>query len=137
MVVDTSALAAIVFGEPERELFEDLILGSPSAATSTAVVLETDIVLRRRLPTCEPDMLDRLVEILGIEVVPFDVVQAKFARAALAAYGQGRHEAGLTFGDCIVMGLARQRDATLLFKGDGFALTDIRPAWLPEGQDAA
>ena len=132
MVVDTSALAAILFGEPERELFQDLILQTPGVATSTAVLVETDIVLRRRLPNCEPEILDRLVDLLGIEIVPFDAVQAKFARAALAAYGQGRHEAGLTFGDCIVMGLARQRDTSVLFKGDGFALTDVRPAWLPE-----
>lgn len=137
MIVDTSALAAILFGEPERELFEDLILQAPSAATSTAVIVETDIILRRRLPGCEPEALDRLIDLLGLEIVPFDAVQAKFARSALAAYGQGRHEAGLTFGDCIVMGLARQRDAPLLFKGDGFALTDVRPAWLPEGEEAA
>lgn len=132
MVVDTSALAAILFGEPERDLFEDLILQAPVAATSTAVIVETDIILRRRLPGCEPEALDRLLDLLGLDIVPFDTVQAKLARAALATYGQGRHEAGLTFGDCIVMGLARQRDAALLFKGDGFALTDIRPAWLPE-----
>ncbi|HMO28624.1 type II toxin-antitoxin system VapC family toxin [Enterovirga sp.] len=132
MIVDTSALAAILFGEPERALFEDLILQSPAVATSAAIVVETDIVLRRRLPTCEPEVLDRLLDLLGIEIVPFDAVQAKFARAALAAYGQGRHEAALTFADCIVMGLARQRDAPLLFKGDGFALTDIRPAWMPD-----
>lgn len=129
MIVDTSALAAILFGEPEREAFENLILQSPGVATSTAVVLETDIILRRRLPDCEPELLDRLIDLLGIEIVPFDATQAKFARAALASYGQGRHEAGLTFGDCIVMGLARQRDASVLFKGDGFALTDVRPAW--------
>lgn len=137
MIVDTSALAAILFGEPERETFEDLILQAPTAATSTAIVLETDIILRRRLPSCDPEALDRLLDVLGIEVVPFDATQAKFARTALAAYGQGRHEAGLTFADCIVMGLARQRDMPLLFKGDGFALTDIRPAWLPGGEEAA
>lgn len=135
MIVDTSALAAILFGEPERTLFEDLILQTPSVATSAAIVVETDLLLRRRLPTCEPEVLDRLLDLLGIEIVPFDAIQAKFARAALASYGQGRHEAGLTLADCIVMGLARQRDAPLLFKGDGFALTDIRPAWMPE--DAA
>jgi len=132
MIVDTSALAAILFGEPEREAFENLILRSPGVATSTAVILETDIILRRRLPDCEPELLDRLIDLLGIEVVPFDAAQAKFARAALATYGQGRHQAGLTFGDCIVMGLTRQRDAALLFKGDGFALTDVRPAWTPD-----
>lgn len=137
MIVDTSALAAILFGEPERDVFEDLILQAPSAATSTAVVLETDIILRRRLPGCEPEALDRVLDLLGIEIVPFDAIQAKFARAALAIYGQGRHAAGLTFGDCIVMGLARQRDAPVLFKGDGFALTDIRPAWLPEDGEHA
>lgn len=135
MIVDTSALAAILFGEPERALFEELILQTPSVATSAAIVVETDLLLRRRLPTCEPEVLDRLLDLLGIEIVPFDAIQAKFARAALASYGQGRHEAGLTLADCIVMGLARQRDAPLLFKGDGFALTDIRPAWMPE--DAA
>ena len=133
MIVDTSALAAILFGEPERDAFEDLILQTPSTATSAAVVVETDIILRRRLPDCDPEALDRLIELLGIEIVPFDAIQAKHARSALATYGQGRHEAGLTFGDCIVVGLARQRDASVLFKGDGFALTDVRPAWLPEG----
>lgn len=134
MIVDTSALAAILFGEPEREAFAELILQTPTSATSTAVVLETDIILRRRLPDCEPEALDRLLDLLGIEIVPFDAAQARFARSALATYGQGRHEAGLTFGDCIVVGLARQRDVPVLFKGDGFALTDVRAAWHPDGE---
>lgn len=132
MVVDTSAFAAILFGEPERAVFTDLILQAPAASTSTAVLVETDILLRRRFPAYEGKALDELLSVLGIEIVPFDEAQAALARTALASYGQGRHPAALTFGDCLVMGLARQRGASLLFKGDGFALTDIAPAWLPE-----
>ncbi|TDR93881.1 type II toxin-antitoxin system VapC family toxin [Enterovirga rhinocerotis] len=136
MVVDTSALAAILFNEPERAFFTDLILQMPGVATSTGVVLETDVLLRRRFPGYEGKALDELLVVLGIEVVPFDETQTALARAALASYGQGRHPAALTFGDCLVMGLARQRAAPLLFKGDGFALTDIEPAWLPEDHPA-
>lgn len=137
MIVDTSALAAIAFGEAERGFYEDLILQTPGTATSAAVVLELELLLRTRFPSVDPGAVDRLVDLLGLDIVPFDAAQAKLARAAFATYGLGRHEAGLTFGNCIVMGLARTRDLPILFKGGGFALTDARPAWpLTEDADA-
>jgi ribonuclease VapC len=89
MIVDTSALAAIAFGDAERETFEDLILQTPGTLTSAAVVLELEVILRMRSPSLDSGAVDRLVDLLGLDVVAFDGAQAKLARAAFATYGHG------------------------------------------------
>ena len=136
MVVDSSALTAILIGEPERELFEDLILRTPLPVTSAIVVVEVSIVLRNKRRDHQAELLDELLSEFRIEVRPFDAHQAVLAREAFALYGKGRHPAQLNFGDCLVYGLAKRRDDELLYKGEDFAQTDIRPAWRP-GTDAA
>ena len=74
------------------------------------------------------DGLDALVRRRGIEIVPFDQEQALGSRAAFIRFGKGRHPAGLNFGDCFTYALAKVRAEPLLFKGDDFARTDLRPA---------
>jgi ribonuclease VapC len=131
MVVDSSALTAMIVGEGERDIFEDLILRAPTAVISVAAVLETSIVLRNKRRDADADTLDKLLADLRLDVRPVDVSQGSLARDAFAAYGRGRHPAGLNFGDCFTYALAKARGDTLLFKGDDFAKTDIMPAWRP------
>ena len=131
MVVDSSALTAMIVGEGERNIFEDLILRAPTAVISVAAVLETSIVLRNKRRDADADTLDKLLADLRLDVQAVDVSQGNLARDAFAAYGRGRHPAGLNFGDCFTYALAKARGDTLLFKGDDFARTDIMPAWRP------
>jgi len=131
MVVDSSAFTAMIVGERERDLFEDLILRTPTAVISVATVVEISIVLRNKRQDAEAEVLDQLLSNLSLDVRPLDVSQGKLARDAFAKYGKGRHPAGLNFGDCFSYALAKARGDTLLFKGDDFANTDIMPAWRP------
>ena len=107
---------------------------NPESTTPSLLAAVADAGYTRLSLGMQSDV-DHVLAVLDRRHTPGAAVSV--ARSALAAYGQGRHEAGLTFGDCIVVGLARQRDATILFKGDGFALTDVRPAWPPDGGGTA
>jgi ribonuclease VapC len=129
MVVDTSALFAILVGEDERDQFEDLILRSPTAVISVVSILETVIALTRKQLNIEASEIDGVLSTLGIAVRPVDVNQGLLARQAFLQYGRGRHSARLNFGDCFA--LAKARGDTLLFKGEDFAKTDLIPAWQP------
>lgn len=137
MVVDTSAIVAILLGEAERETFEDMILDAPAAVTSSIVSVEAELVLRGRRRYPEADLLDQLLDALRVEVLPFDAAQARFARSGFLAYGKQGDGDGLNFGDCLVYGLAKARADTLLFKGEDFARTDLVPAWRPESGASA
>jgi ribonuclease VapC len=131
MVVDTSALLAIVFDEAEREKFEDLILRSPTAAMSVVSVVEMTIAMASRQLDTDPSKLDGILSTLRIDVRAVDVAQGLLARQAFVQYGRGRHPARLNFGDCFSYALAKARNDTLPFKGDDFARTDVVPAWQP------
>jgi ribonuclease VapC len=131
MVVDTSALFAILVGEDERDQFEDLILRSPTAVISVVSILETVIALTRKQLNIEASEIDGVLSTLGIAVRPVDVNQGLLARQAFLQYGRGRHSARLNFGDCFPYALAKARGDTLLFKGEDFAKTDLIPAWQP------
>ena len=128
IVIDSSALVAILNDEPERTQFIDAIVdhGAPSISAST--YLETAMVLELRFGTRVARELDTLIGDIGISVVPFDHAQAAIARDAFRRYGKGLHKAGLNFGDCFSYALAKALDAPLLFKGNDFARTDIKPA---------
>lgn len=127
MIVDTSALIAILTGEPEREDFVDALLQAPSAAASAATYLETAIVVDRIADPILSRRLDDLIESLGIAVVDVTAVHARLARSAYRDYGGGSgHAAKLNFGDCFVYALAASMDEPLLFKGDDFVHTDLR-----------
>ncbi|MFM2042352.1 MAG: hypothetical protein RLY86_928 [Pseudomonadota bacterium] len=125
MIVDTSALLAILFGEEEAVAFNQTIDRAPAPKMSAVSYLE--VALRvDRLP--EPEayaLLDSTIRTLRIEIVPVTVEQAYLARAAFGAFGRGRHPAALNFGDCFVYALARARGEPLLFKGQDFGRTDL------------
>jgi ribonuclease VapC len=131
MVVDTSALAAIILCEPERFIFDDLILRTPTVVMSVVSVVETMIVLTKNRLEPEAARLDQTLSELRIDVRDVDSKQGELARKAFQQYGRGRAAAALNFGDCFVYALAKARDETLLFKGDDFSKTDIVPAWRP------
>ncbi len=130
MVVDSSALVAILFNEPEAVEFSKLIFQAEQARISTASVLETSIVLEGRYEPGEFD-LDANIQQLDLTVVTFDEPTLLLARLAFSQYGKGRHPAGLNFGDCISYATARRFQEPLLYKGRDFARTDIIPAWRP------
>jgi len=125
MVIDTSALLAILQDEPERRAFNEAIEAADHRAISTATLVETSIVVEARYGAEGLRDLDQLLSRAQIEVVPFDVEQAHAARRAFSLYGKGRHAAGLNFGDCFPYALAKVLNAPLLYKGLDFAQTDL------------
>jgi ribonuclease VapC len=131
IVVDTSALVAIQFAEPERPTFLKRIAEDGRARISAASYLETSMICEGRHGVVGRALLEtlfaRLIE-AGVEVVPFDQAQADLARDAFRRYGRGRHPAKLNFGDCMAYALAMSLSAPLLFKGNDFRLTDVAPA---------
>jgi ribonuclease VapC len=126
MVLDTSALVAILRGEPEHERFVELLATSEDPLMSAATLLECSIV-QFGVEEGIAD-LDDLRRTAGIRCVAVDEAQALAAREAWMHYGKGRSPAGLNFGDCFSYALAKTQDRPLLFKGDDFGKTDVRIA---------
>lgn len=125
MVIDSSALAAIILEEPDASVYVSAIANSASRLLSAATFVEVSLVLmRRRRPDPTP-VLDNLIGQLRISIVPVDQEQALLAREAFRRYGKGRDKAGLNFGDCFSYALARQTGEPLLYKGGDFSQTDI------------
>lgn len=125
MVIDTSALVAIFFAEPERHQFLGAITTAGSRLVSAATVIETGIVLEARQGEAAGREFDLFVVRANLQIVPVDAEQADLARSAWRKYGKGRHAAGLNFGDCFSYALAKSTGEPLLAKGADFALTDI------------
>jgi ribonuclease VapC len=128
MVLDSSAIIAILFQEAEAAQFSWAIEQSSSRKMSAGTYLETAIVVERSGRTAGAENFDRLIEAAQIEVVPFDQEQAALARDAYRRYGKANHRAGLNFGDCFAYALAKHTGEPLLFKGADFARTDVVPA---------
>ena len=131
MIVDTSALLAILRAEPESRGFAEAIDAASRPTLSVVSFVEASMVLDARHGPAGRDRLDRLLRESRMELAPVDSEQAQIAREAFRDFGRGRHSARLNFGDCFSYALARQRGEPLLFKGDDFARTDIRPAVTP------
>lgn len=125
MVIDTSALVAILDDEPERRRFNEAIEADEVRLISAATLLESSMVLESRRGEPGGRELDLFLHRAKFNVVPVDAEQVEIARQAFRAYGKGRHAARLNFGDCFSYALARLRDEPLLFKGSDFARTDI------------
>ena len=125
MVIDTSALVAILLGEPERARFIPRITDDRTRLISAASLLETAIVIESRKTDAGPRELDLFVYRSELEIVPVDAEQVAIARLAHRTYGKGRHPAALNFGDCFAYALAKATGEPLLFKGDDFAKTDV------------
>ncbi|CAN5719140.1 type II toxin-antitoxin system toxin ribonuclease C30 [soil metagenome] len=128
MVIDTSALIAILVDEPERRAFIEKIEAADTRLLSAANLVEASIVMEVRYGAEGGKFLDLFVERAGIEIVPVDVEQAREARLADSHYGKGRHAARLNFGDCFAYALAIMSGEPLLFKGTDFSSTDVVPA---------
>ncbi len=131
IVVDTSAIVAIVRHEDEESIFTDILDDSSAALMSAVSFLETHMVLIGRRSRADLAAIESTLTALGIEIVDVTHDQAKSAVHGFLAYGKGRHRAKLNIADCFAYALAKSRGAPLLFKGDDFAETDIVPAWRP------
>ena len=128
MILDTSALAAIFFGEAEAARFVELIHQADRCLISAANFLELSIVLEAQIGAEALRQCDMFFRRAGIVIEPFTVEQAHLARQAFHDFGKGRHPAGLNLGYCFAYALARQTGEPLLFKGNDFTKTDILPA---------
>ena len=128
MVIDTSALIAILFGEPEALSFTRAIADESRKMISSFNALESGIVVEARKGEAGGRELDLLMHRARIEIVAMNADQAELARAAWRKYGKGNHPAGLNIGDCCAYALAKYSGEPLLFKGNDFNQTDIRAA---------
>lgn len=127
MILDSSAVLAMLFGEPEAAAFAEAAEEATERAISAASWLEAAMVADNRSAVASAEFAGLMVR-LDLEIVPFTASQAMRAREAHRHYGKGRHKAGLNLGDCFAYALAKERGQALLFKGDDFAATDIEPA---------
>lgn len=125
MVIDTSAIAAILFNEPERARFNQQIGADDVRLISAATLVETAIVIEARKGKFGRSELDLFVYEAELDIVAFDAGQADLARLAWRTYGKGKHPAGLNLGDCFSYALSKATGEPLLFKGNDFSQTDI------------
>lgn len=125
MVVDTSAVSAILFGEAEGPAFLRALAGPERKFISAFTRLEASIVVEARKGDAGARALDELLTASGVDTVPFDLGQAELALDAWRRYGKGRHPTGLNLGDCAAYALARFIGEPLLYKGDDFEKTDV------------
>ena len=124
MVIDSSALLAILLGEAEAESFSRAIAGDPKRLVSALSALEAAIVIRARKGPAGVRELDLLCHVAGVAIVSLDADQVLLARAAYEKFGKGHHPAALNLGDCCSYALARSSGEPLLFKGHDFSRTD-------------
>ena len=125
MIVDTSALIAVLHNEPEAALFTELLIDNP-ARMSAANWLEAAMVADANVDPETGDRLDQLIAVTEIEVVDVTAALATKARAAFRRYGRGSGSpARLNFGDCFAYALSAMSDEPLLFKGNDFSHTDV------------
>jgi ribonuclease VapC len=129
MIVDTSALVAILKHEPECLAFSKILDEAVSLSISAATYLEFSIVIDSRKDPVMSIEIDEAIERFNIQIEPVTVEQARIARQAYRDYGRGSgHAANLNFGDCFTYALAREKREPVLFKGDDFGHTDLRAA---------
>ena len=127
MIVDTSALLAILYQEEDAEQFVTAIVTAPVCRMSAANFLEAAINIDTHGDPESSRQLDHFLRQAGIEIAAVTLEQAQVARQAYQDFGKGRHEAALNFGDCFAYALARATGEPLLFKGKDFSNTDILP----------
>ena len=125
MVIDSSAIIALLLGEAEAQRLAEAIAGNPRRLISVFSALETGIVIEARKGESGGREFDLLLHRTQITIVPMDADQYDIARAAWRKYGKGQHAAGLNIGDCCSYALAKYSEEPLLFKGDDFSQADI------------
>jgi ribonuclease VapC len=128
MIIDTSAIIAILTDEPERRVFNEAIEKSDICLLSAAGFVEASIVMENSRGYEGLRDFDLWLAAAGIELSPIDADQAHIARQAFRQYGKGRHPAALNFGDCFSYALAKATGFPLLFKGEDFKKTDVQKA---------
>ncbi len=128
MIVDSSAILAILFEEPDAERFEDAIADAWPRRMSAVALLEAAMVVEGRGGAGAGDALDALLKRAKIKLEPVTQEHVDVARQAWRRFGKGNHPAALNFGDCFAYALAEVTGEPLLFKGEDFALTDIEAA---------
>ena len=125
MLLDSSAVVAIILQEPGWEYLRDRIDSANITAINAASLLESHMVLTNRTGKDALPLLDAFTRETGVQVIPFTDAHWRMAAEGFLRYGKGRHPAALNFGDCIVYATARMTEMPLLFKGKDFELTDV------------
>ena len=125
MVIDTSALVAMMAGEPSADRLVAAVESETERLVSAATVVEAALVLIGRYGDVGDAQLDRFLRSIGAEVVPVGEEQVTLARDAALRFGKGRHPAALNYGDCFSYALSVARQSPLLFIGDDFSKSDV------------
>jgi ribonuclease VapC len=128
MIVDSSALIAIVVREPGYERLVDKLRTAGVAAAGAPTLAETGLVLHARLGAKADGLLERMLDEFGVQEIPFGEIHWREAVEAFRKYGKERHVASLNFGDCMTYATAKLAGAELLYVGDDFSHTDITAA---------
>jgi len=128
MIVDTSALIAILFNEEDAEIYAHAIAQADTCRMSAATFVEVSIVVEAQTKNNGSRQMDAFLRRAGIGIEPVTEEQAHLARQAFTDFGKGRHAASLNFGDCFSYALAKSTAEPLLFKGTDFAKTDLLAA---------
>lgn len=128
MIVDTSALVAILYREPEAAAFAQRIHDAEVCRLSVAAYVELSMVVESQLGSEGVRQADAFIRRAGIVIEPVTLQHGELARQAFLDFGKGRHKAGLNFGDCFSYALAKASGEPLLFKGNDFSQTDIQAA---------
>jgi ribonuclease VapC len=130
MIVDSSAMIALVFREPEAEQVVASLAEAETVAIGAPTLAETGIVLAAKLGEASRAILSRLIEDLDLVVLPFTAAHGREAREAFLRFGRGRHPAALNYGDCLTYATARLAGHPLLCIGNDFRQTDLEVAEL-------
>jgi ribonuclease VapC len=125
VIVDTSAIVAILFGEPDAAIYAKAIADADVRRMSAATFVEAAVVVEASTKAGGTQQFDAFVRRAGVSIEPVTEEQAHLARQAYTDYGKGRHAAGLNFGDCFSYALAKATGEPLLFKGSDFKKTDV------------
>jgi ribonuclease VapC len=128
MIIDTSAIVAILFNEDDAQIYAEAISRADSCRVSAATFVETAIVVESQTKNNGSRQLDAFIRRAGITIEPVTEEQAHIARQAFTDFGKGRHPAGLNYGDCFSYALSKAMSEPLLFKGKDFAKTDLSVA---------
>lgn len=128
MIVDTSAIVAIIFKEPGHETLRKKIGNATEIGIGAPTLVECGIVLSARLTVDARGLLGRFLYDANVVTIPFSEEHFAAAIGAWLKYGKGRHPAGLNFGDCLTYGVAKLANMPLLFVGDDFLHTDLMQA---------
>ncbi|HVF62495.1 MAG TPA: type II toxin-antitoxin system VapC family toxin [Casimicrobiaceae bacterium] len=128
MILDTSAIVAILYGENDADAYVSAIASADACRISAATFVEAAIVIEAQMKPGGGRQLDALLRRARVKIEPVTVEHAHIARQAFADFGKGRHRARLHFGDCFAYALAKATGEPLLFKGNDFRRTDVKPA---------